>query len=111
MLIMSYYYAFAGMENSKRPEVFPRDKVFKVGSTVTFCCILPVGESLSQMYLTEYNATNMNATNISNQTYSLTVHLNQASKESGTDVICENTKNSDNGATVFIGCKYELALC
>lgn len=110
MLIMSYYYAFAGMENSKMPEVFPWNRVFKVGSTVTFCCVLPEGQNFNEMYLTEYDSTDMNAISISNQTYILTVHLNQASKDSGTDIICQANK-SRNGATAYIGCKYELVLC
>ncbi|KAI3361999.1 hypothetical protein L3Q82_012204 [Scortum barcoo] len=90
-----------GRENSKIPEVFPRDKNFKVGSIVTFCCVLPVGESFSKMYLTG-DTTDVKATKINNRAYEATVHLNQASIYSGTDVTC-HTNKSRNGATVYIG--------
>ncbi|XP_044030554.1 leukemia inhibitory factor receptor-like isoform X2 [Siniperca chuatsi] len=91
-----------GIENLKDLEVFPRDKLFKVGSNVTFCCVLPVGQLFSKMYLTGYEGGYMNTTQISNQTYALTVHLNRASKESCTDVKCQAHK-ADNGACAYIG--------
>uniref|UniRef100_A0A3Q3IPJ3 Fibronectin type-III domain-containing protein n=1 Tax=Monopterus albus TaxID=43700 RepID=A0A3Q3IPJ3_MONAL len=95
-------YAFAGKDNSEKPMVYPQDRVFKVGSRVTFCCVLPAGDVLDKMYLTGSNNVNMNTTKISNQTYALTVYLNQPSKASCTDVRCES-KTSDSGACVYIG--------
>ncbi|XP_070781233.1 leukemia inhibitory factor receptor-like [Enoplosus armatus] len=98
-----YYCAFAGIENSKVPEVFPRDKVFEVGSTVTFCCVLPVGKSLDKMYLSGgYDGANMNTSRISNRTYALTVHLSREPQHSCTHVKCQ-TETSDNGACAYIG--------
>ncbi|XP_070706599.1 leukemia inhibitory factor receptor-like [Pempheris klunzingeri] len=91
-----------GIETSKRPEVFPRDRVFEVGSSVTFCCVVPAGQIFSKMYLTGYDDTNMDITKISNQTYALTVALHLPSKHSGTDVKCQ-TKTNDNGASIYIG--------
>ncbi|XP_070845919.1 leukemia inhibitory factor receptor-like [Chaetodon trifascialis] len=91
-----------GIENSKRPQVFPWDRVLKVGSRVTFCCILPAGKIFNKMYLMGYNDSNMNTTKISNQTYTFTVHLNRPSKDSCTNVICE-TNTSNNGACAYIG--------
>ncbi|XP_034459078.1 leukemia inhibitory factor receptor-like [Hippoglossus hippoglossus] len=95
-----------GMKNSKGPEVYPRDKVFEVGSRATFCCVLPAGGTFNHMYLVGYNRSDGNITQINNQTYSLTIVLNQPSPPSGTDVKCEATiqhRQTDNGATAFIG--------
>ncbi|AWP14867.1 putative leukemia inhibitory factor receptor-like [Scophthalmus maximus] len=74
-----------GKENSAEPEVYPRDRIIKVGSNVTFCCVLPAGQTFERMYVTGYS-TNVDATKISNRTYALTVHLTQT-----TSVICTNT--------------------
>ncbi|XP_045897937.1 leukemia inhibitory factor receptor-like isoform X4 [Micropterus dolomieu] len=96
--------AFAGRENStNKPEVFPRDRVFKVGSRATFCCILPVGQTFKKMYAVGYDANNNNDTiKISSQTYALTIHLNQPSGDSDTDVKCQ-TDTSENGASAYSG--------
>ncbi|XP_060931645.1 leukemia inhibitory factor receptor-like [Limanda limanda] len=95
-----------GMTNCKDPEVYPRDQVFEVGSRATFCCVLPAGGTFTHMDLVGYNRSDGNITQINNQTYSLTLVLNQPSSPSGTDVICEATiqhRQTDNGATAFIG--------
>uniref|UniRef100_A0A8D3AIV2 Fibronectin type-III domain-containing protein n=1 Tax=Scophthalmus maximus TaxID=52904 RepID=A0A8D3AIV2_SCOMX len=93
--------AVTGKENSAEPEVYPRDRIIKVGSNVTFCCVLPAGQTFERMYVTGYS-TNVDATKISNRTYALTVHLTQT-----TSVICTNVKckartqqqeSTDNGA-------------
>ncbi|XP_031143128.1 leukemia inhibitory factor receptor-like isoform X1 [Sander lucioperca] len=91
-----------GLETS-RAEVYPKDKHFKVGSTVTFCCVLPAGVVFGKMYLYGYSSADMNTTRISNQTYALTVHLNQASSNSCTNVICELYPSVENGACAYIG--------
>lgn len=101
--------AFTG-KNNLEAAIFPQDKVFKVGSTVTFCCILPAGTRLNRMYLDGYNAADMNTTKINNQTYALTVHLNQSSQASCTNVYCE-TDTSNNGNCAYIDCKYKSVLC
>ncbi|XP_041816362.1 leukemia inhibitory factor receptor-like [Chelmon rostratus] len=94
--------ALPGIENSKRPQVFPWDRAFKVGSRVVFCCILPAGKIFNRMYLMGYNDSYMNTTKINNQTYTLTVQLNGASRGSCTNVICE-TNTSLNGACAYVG--------
>ncbi|CAI5666185.1 oncostatin-M-specific receptor subunit beta [Oreochromis niloticus] len=77
--------------------VLPRDQIFKVGSTATFCCTVPDGESI-KMFLPNYKGANVNATKISEHVHSLTVHLDQES-ENWSDVICETTKGNINGAS------------
>ncbi|TDH01745.1 hypothetical protein EPR50_G00165790 [Perca flavescens] len=91
-----------GHETSKA-QVYPKDKLFQVGSTATFCCVLPAGEVFGKMSLPEYSSADMNTTRISNQTYALTVHLNQASKYSCTDVKCELIPDVVYGACAYIG--------
>nr|XP_046231697.1 leukemia inhibitory factor receptor-like isoform X2 [Scatophagus argus] len=94
-----------GTDNSKTQEVYPRDRMFEVGSRATFCCILPVGAIFNKMYMVGYNDSHMKTTKISNQTYILTVRLNRPAKRC-TDVICEtNTtqRTQVNGACAYIG--------
>ncbi|XP_037609526.1 leukemia inhibitory factor receptor-like isoform X2 [Sebastes umbrosus] len=91
-----------GMETSERPEVFPKEKAFMIGSRVTFCCVLPAGKVFKEMYLSEYSRANMNTTTISNQTHALTVLLNQLPKISSINVFCE-TEDNHNGANVYVG--------
>lgn len=81
----------------------------KVGSTVTFCCILPVGESLNKIELLKYNDSDMYTTKINNQTYSLTVNVNKATRDSCNILECKTSK-SYNGACAYFGCKYDLVL-
>ncbi|KAF7646272.1 hypothetical protein LDENG_00190580, partial [Lucifuga dentata] len=85
---------------SDRPEVFPKDKVFEVGSRVTFCCFLPPGKTMNLMRL---NNAETNPTNISAQMYVMTVDLNTPSVQSCTNIICEITTKEENGACVYIG--------
>lgn len=114
MVFIQTLVAVTGKENSAEPEVYPRDRIIKVGSNVTFCCVLPAGQTFERMYVTGYS-TNVDATKISNRTYALTVHLTQT-----TSVICTNVKckartqqqeSTDNGACALIGCKSDRVLC
>ncbi|XP_035801860.2 leukemia inhibitory factor receptor-like [Amphiprion ocellaris] len=88
-------------QRSKRFEVYPRDGAFEAGSTATFCCILPAGERFHKMYLSGYNGVNMRSTRISNQTYALTLNLNEASNVC-IDVKCK-TNRTTYGACAFVG--------
>uniref|UniRef100_UPI0037E8028C leukemia inhibitory factor receptor-like n=1 Tax=Semicossyphus pulcher TaxID=241346 RepID=UPI0037E8028C len=88
-----------GRNPPKEPEVFPRDKLFAVGSRVTFCCILPAGKVFTKLYVTGYNGSNMETTKVNNQTYALTVLLDRPSKFSCTDVKCQTP---DYGACAYI---------
>uniref|UniRef100_A0AAQ6IK65 Fibronectin type-III domain-containing protein n=1 Tax=Anabas testudineus TaxID=64144 RepID=A0AAQ6IK65_ANATE len=92
--------AVAG-QNNLEVAVYPQDRVFQVGSTVTFCCIVPTGATFSRLYLGRYNNANMNTTKISNQTYALTVYLDQPSKNSCNNVKCE-TNRGGSGACAYI---------
>ncbi|XP_042337686.1 leukemia inhibitory factor receptor-like [Plectropomus leopardus] len=87
---------------SKRPEIFPKDRELKVGSNVTFCCILPEGQVFDKMFLNEHSIANKTLTKISNQIYDLTVHLNQASEGSCTNVECKSNA-MENGTCAYIG--------
>ncbi|XP_020495677.2 leukemia inhibitory factor receptor isoform X1 [Labrus bergylta] len=89
-----------GRGASKKPQVFPRDKVFEVGRHGNFCCIMPAGAVFNKMYMSGYNNSNMKTRKINNQTYVLTVLLDQPSNNSCTNVICQT---SDYGACAYIG--------
>ena len=109
--VICSYDVFTGKQNLKVPEIFPQDKLYKVGSKAVFCCIMPAGEIFYKMYLIGYNSgSDMHINKISNQTFTLSVQLNQASSSSGIDVICETSK-PETGACTYIGCKYDLILC
>ena len=106
--MVTVYYVFAGSRGSEGYKVYPRNKVFEVGRMATFCCIVPVGESFDHMYLVGNHGTNMSTTKISDQTYALTLLLNNASNHC-VDVKCKtNRTNGDYGACNFILCKYTL---
>ncbi|KAM9338351.1 leukemia inhibitory factor receptor-like [Symphorus nematophorus] len=78
----------AGRSNSK-VEVFPRDRLLEVGSRFTFCCFVPAGKIFKRMYLVGYDESDMNTTQISNQTYVLTVHLNRPECPDGSAGRCK----------------------
>ncbi|XP_071322498.1 leukemia inhibitory factor receptor-like [Trachinotus anak] len=93
-----------GGESSPHAQVYPRDRVFIVGSTATFCCVLPAGQDFDKLYVTGYSRSTMNTTKITNQTYAMTVVLNQPSNHSCTDVKCESVQlGLVGGACAFIG--------
>ncbi|XP_077593367.1 leukemia inhibitory factor receptor-like [Stigmatopora nigra] len=96
-----------GRNEFTRPEVYPRDKVFGVGSRATFCCVLPMDQAFDKLFISGHDSKNWELSNISSQVHVLTVDLNWASTTSCTNVICEavNDKNIvvDNGACAYIG--------
>ncbi|XP_073334429.1 oncostatin-M-specific receptor subunit beta-like [Pagrus major] len=83
-----------GMENLKRPGVYPKDRFFEVGSNFTFCCILPAGEIFNN------TPGSSKLRRISNQTYAFTVHMTQASNYTCNNVYCPST---EHGACAYIG--------
>nr|XP_019961882.1 PREDICTED: leukemia inhibitory factor receptor-like [Paralichthys olivaceus] len=92
--------------DSENPEVYPRDRVFEVGSRATFCCVLPAGGSYHNMKVSDNTSSDVNIRPVNNQTYLLTVVLNHISTTSCTDIICEamiQNEQRDNGACAFIG--------
>ncbi|XP_023253580.1 leukemia inhibitory factor receptor-like [Seriola lalandi dorsalis] len=96
-----------GNEKSTQLEIYPKDRVFEVGSRVTFCCVLPAGYIFDGMNLIGYSSANNNITQISNWIYALTLHLNLPSEHSCTDVKCRANisrgRTTENGACAFIG--------
>ncbi|KAM8744290.1 leukemia inhibitory factor receptor-like isoform 1-T3 [Acanthopagrus schlegelii] len=88
-----------GMENLKKPGVYPKDGLFEVGSNFTFCCILQAGESFNSSPSIK-GLGSSESRQISNQTYALTVHLTEVSKNTCTNVFCTSP---DHGACAYIG--------
>lgn len=97
------------MTEMKNAMVFPRDRVFEIGSIAVFCCLVPAGKQFIKMHLDDYNDSDTNITMISSQIYAMTVQLNQASKRSCTNVYC-NADGKVEGACAYIGCKYDRNL-
>ncbi|XP_051907296.1 leukemia inhibitory factor receptor-like [Hippocampus zosterae] len=91
-----------GHAHSLSPEVYPRDKVFRVGTQATFCCVLPTGQALITLNVSGDSSSNWVRRKIGNRTHSLTVDLVKGSVESGANVICE-TQTEHNGACAYIG--------
>uniref|UniRef100_A0A3Q2QQC9 Fibronectin type-III domain-containing protein n=1 Tax=Fundulus heteroclitus TaxID=8078 RepID=A0A3Q2QQC9_FUNHE len=88
----------------KTLQVFPQDAVFDVGSTATFCCIVPDGEKFDKMFLDGPTGRNMSTTKISEQRYALTLQLEEVPAQ-GVDVLCMTKEPSKGhyGSTVFVG--------
>ncbi|XP_055369588.1 leukemia inhibitory factor receptor-like isoform X2 [Betta splendens] len=82
--------------------VFPQNDVFRVGSTVTFCCVLPPGAHLKKMSVGGYKDTDTNTIMISKQTHALTVLLNRISKNSCTNVFCITELLQVSGTCVYV---------
>ncbi|RVE65473.1 hypothetical protein OJAV_G00116850 [Oryzias javanicus] len=81
-----------------KTEVFPKDKLFEVGSSATFCCVVPPGESFVNMTFDDYSGSSISR--ISNQTYVMTVLLKEA-LDGCIDVKCETSK-TQAGTCTFI---------
>ncbi|XP_076019938.1 leukemia inhibitory factor receptor-like [Genypterus blacodes] len=90
------------VKSTNNTEVFPKNKVFEVGSRVTFCCFVPPGLTFDKMNLNGYNTAAMKRTKINDQTYALTVDLHVPSGYSCTDVTCETT-SAESGTCTYIG--------
>uniref|UniRef100_A0A3P9LMT7 Fibronectin type-III domain-containing protein n=1 Tax=Oryzias latipes TaxID=8090 RepID=A0A3P9LMT7_ORYLA len=87
-----------GIQFSK-VELFPKDKVFRVGSEATFCCMVPPGDSFTNMYIDDKSGTNMGIGRISSQVYAMTVLFKDA-RGSLIDVTCETNKTDAGTGTV-----------
>ncbi|KAG7221229.1 hypothetical protein INR49_017446, partial [Caranx melampygus] len=97
-----------GVENLSSRGIYPKDKVYEVGSTVPFCCVLSEDQIFDKMYLSgnENSNSSMSTVEISNQTYVVNILLNQPSTTSCTDVKCKargQNGDSESGACVYIG--------
>ncbi|XP_030004830.1 leukemia inhibitory factor receptor-like isoform X2 [Sphaeramia orbicularis] len=94
--------------------VFPQERWFVVGSRATFCCVVPEGQTVIDMYLVKKPAEDeyetgggggyarKNITRISNQIYALTVDLSWPSVNSCTDVKCKSD-TKEYGTCAYIG--------
>ncbi|KAM4533181.1 leukemia inhibitory factor receptor-like [Fundulus diaphanus] len=93
-----------GQTGSGLERVFPQDAVFEVGSTATFCCVVPDGEKFDKMFLSRPTGRNMSTTKISEQRYALTLQLEEVSAQ-GVDVLCETKEPSKRqyGSSVYVG--------
>ncbi|XP_078812570.1 oncostatin-M-specific receptor subunit beta isoform X2 [Oryzias latipes] len=87
-----------GVQFSK-VELFPKDKVFRVGSEATFCCMVPPGDSFTNMSIDDKSGTNMGIGRISSQVYAMTVLFKDA-RGSLIDVTCETNKTDAGTGTV-----------
>lgn len=92
-----------GVQFSK-VELFPKDKVFRVGSEATFCCMVPPGDSFTNMSIDDKSGTNMGIGRISSQVYAMTVLFKDA-RGSLIDVTCETNK-TDAGTGTVVDCEY-----
>lgn len=100
---------FADVEKWKSPEIYPKDKRFKVGSTVSFCCIVPKAQHFSSMYVELLNASNANTTMVSRQIHAFTFQANNRTGQSCTHVRCDTTeKKPAAGVCAYFGCEYEF---
>lgn len=107
VLIVSYNWAFAGIRGQNGVSVYPKDKMFEVNSTVTFCCIVPEGNIFSEMSPhSRYKGTILNSAQISEHVHTLTLRLDHES-ENWNDIECKTT-GGDSGASFHAGCKFEL---
>ncbi|XP_012732945.3 leukemia inhibitory factor receptor isoform X2 [Fundulus heteroclitus] len=89
-----------GQTGSGGERVFPQDAVFDVGSTATFCCVVPDGEKFDKMFLDGPTGRNMSTTKISEQRYALTLQLGASlltgPRDPGVNVKCK-TKQPSKG--------------
>ncbi|KAJ8287294.1 hypothetical protein GJAV_G00049930 [Gymnothorax javanicus] len=85
----------------QRPvQVIPKESVVRVGSTVSFCCIVGQGNVMSSI---TYDNQIITATRISSQIYAIILPNVTATSGSGNDVVCIDSRNKHNGATLFAG--------
>lgn len=83
--------------------MYPQDRVVPVGANTTFCCIMEEGKRFGTILA---NNKLMNATRLSRRSYAATVVNQQASQDTGTNILCYNDlKTKLTGAVVFVGCK------
>nr|XP_015798877.2 oncostatin-M-specific receptor subunit beta [Nothobranchius furzeri] len=91
-----------GSKSSKGREILPQNQVFAVGSVATFCCVVPDGERLSEMYV-DFAVSSMNVSRISRQRYVLKVHM-EPNWENCVDVRCiTNGTKGKYGACAYVG--------
>lgn len=108
--VISNAYSFillSELKNLTQPQVFPKSKVFMVGSMATFCCVVPVEQSFETGVMSvNFVNSRENTIKISDRTYTLTVNMSQATEQSCINIICQTSKPSHSGACAYVGCKY-----
>lgn len=78
------------------PSVFPDEKVVRVGSNMTFCCILGEGEKVTSLV---YGIKKYPIIPLSSHSSAIKVSDMNVSDSSGTNIVC----NMEYGAVVFVG--------
>ncbi|XP_026178468.1 LIF receptor subunit alpha a isoform X2 [Mastacembelus armatus] len=87
--------------SNKKSQMFPQDKVQPVGANTTFCCIMGQGKGFGRIH---YGTAVMKATQISTQSYAVTVVNQGPSSSTGTNVFClDDSSEPLTGAVVFVG--------
>lgn len=104
--VSSCFSVIAERTKSHLPVVYPKNECLEVGSTVSFCCIVPEAQNFSKMFVERLNASNMNTTKVSSQVYAFTFQANNETGQSCTHIYCYTTKIQSTCA--YFGCEYEL---
>ncbi|XP_024918274.1 leukemia inhibitory factor receptor-like isoform X2 [Cynoglossus semilaevis] len=95
-----------GKESSRRPQVYPRDRVFQANSIGNFCCVLPPGHTFDSLSVGGYTGTNNDTVSIDNRTFFSSIRLTRPTVV-GVNIICRATNQQgavvQNGASAFIG--------
>ncbi|XP_030048918.1 oncostatin-M-specific receptor subunit beta [Microcaecilia unicolor] len=85
--------------DSEEPFIFPKDKIVKAGSNVTFCCI--AGKSQSVLSV-EYKGSPYPVSYISSRSVKITVSDVSLSRASGTNVVCGLSGRKHRGTVLFV---------
>lgn len=100
---------FADVGKLKSAQVYPIDRRFEVGSTVSFCCIVPEAQHFSSMNVDLSNASNAKTALVSRQIHAFTFQANSATSKSCTRVTCATTEDKHADITcAYFGCEYEF---
>lgn len=91
----------SGSSEVQLPEVYPKDGKFEVGSTVSFCCVVPEAQHFSRMFVEGPSVSNTNTTMVSRQIHAFTFQANSATSHSCTHIRCDTEKT--NAACAYFG--------
>nr|XP_033788470.1 oncostatin-M-specific receptor subunit beta [Geotrypetes seraphini] len=85
--------------DSEEPIIFPKDKIVKTGSNVTFCCIAGKNQSILSI---EYKGSSYPMTYISSRSVKITVSDVSLSSAYGTNVFCGLSGGKHRGTVLFV---------
>ncbi|XP_029434266.1 oncostatin-M-specific receptor subunit beta isoform X2 [Rhinatrema bivittatum] len=86
--------------DSKEPSVFPKNKVVKKGSNITFCCVAGKGQHILSV---EYNGSSYPLSYVSNRSVAITLRDVALSSASGRIVFCSLSEKKNGGTVFFVG--------